>query len=97
MGHQIKQLFQLGQIVCTVSIQHLIEKEKLSSLDLFTLLSRHAIGDWGDLCEEDVQANQAALNEGDRLLSSYTVNKTKIWIITEADRSVTTVLLPSDY
>lgn len=97
MEHQLKQLFQLGQVVYTVSIQHLIEKEKISSLDLFTLLSRHAKGDWGELCEDDQQANQSALTEGDRLLSAYTVNKIKIWIITEADRSVTTILLPSDY
>ena len=97
MAHQINQLFQLGQLVYTASVQHLIEKETISNIDLFTILRRHASGDWGDLCEEDKQVNQSALADGDRLLSSYTINKTTLWIITEADRSVTTILLPEDY
>lgn len=55
-------------------------------------------GDWGDLCEEDRQANEDALNRDLRLLSSYSDrNGTKFWIITEADRSLTTILLPEDY
>ena len=61
-------------------------------------LSRHASGDWGGLCEEDRRENERALREGFRLFSSYTLSTgEKLWIITEADRSVTTFLLPLEY
>lgn len=61
-------------------------------------MRRHAKGDWGDLDVEDLQANDAALKSGGRLVSSYrTESGTKFWIITEADRSATTVLLPEEY
>jgi hypothetical protein len=61
-------------------------------------LARHSSGDWGDVCEEDRKENDLSLKEGFRLLSVYTTSTgTKLWIITEADRSVTTVLLPEDY
>ncbi|MFD2112545.1 hypothetical protein [Thiorhodococcus fuscus] len=63
-----------------------------------SLLQRHVQGDWGDLTTEDFEANRLALREGFRLLSSYRISDgVKVWIITEADRSVTTVLLPEDY
>jgi len=61
-------------------------------------LSRHARGDWGDLDEEDKKENELSLKEGFRLLSAYErAGLPKIWIITEADRSVTTVLFPDEY
>jgi len=61
-------------------------------------LQRHVAGDWGELDEEDKKANDGALQTGERLLSAYqSATGTKFWIITEADRSVTTVLLPEDY
>jgi hypothetical protein len=61
-------------------------------------LRRHARGDWGDLDDEDRQANERALQDGARLLSTYVAsNGTKFWIIPEADRSATTVLLPDEY
>ena len=60
-------------------------------------LLRHHTGDWGDLDPEDVEANRAALHYGSRLLSSYDIGHQKLWIITEADRSTTTVLLPEEY
>lgn len=61
-------------------------------------MARHGAGDWGDLCEEDRQANERALEHGGRLVSVYRDREdTKIYIITEHDRSVTTVLLPEDY
>jgi hypothetical protein len=61
-------------------------------------LRRHALGDWGDVCREDKQENEYSLIHGFRLLSSYHLNSgTKVWIITEADRSSTTILLPSEY
>jgi len=69
-------------------------------------LARHAQGDWGDVCPEDAASNDAALKLGDRVLSAYPIDPGKpckgfgdncLWIITEADRSVTTLLLPSEY
>jgi len=73
----------------------------------FQLLGRHVRGDWGDVCPEDAQANEEALQEGARVLSAYvlsspvgeseTLAPAKVWLITEADRSVTTILLPEEY
>lgn len=63
-----------------------------------TYLERHAVGDWGDLCQEDREENDLSLVEGFRLLSAYFLpDMTKIWIITEADRSATTILPPDEY
>lgn len=61
------------------------------------LLSRHVRGDWGEVCADDRAANEQALQNGERLLSAYTVNGKRVWIITEADRSATTVLLAEEY
>ncbi len=61
------------------------------------LLDRHVLGDWGDVCDEDKGLNDDAVQHGDRILSSYTVGKSKLWVITEADRSSTCILLPSEY
>jgi hypothetical protein len=83
--------FNPGQIVRTIGIKPYLEF-------LPGLLSRHLSGDWGDLSAEDKRRNNQALREGTRLFSSYNIgNGVKIWIITEADRSVTTALLPEEY
>lgn len=85
--------FPVGQIVATPNAL-----SKLTHHDILTALSRHVKGDWGEVCEEDRRENELSLKEGFRLLSVYKGNnETKFWIITEADRSVTTVLLPEDY
>jgi hypothetical protein len=63
----------------------------------FNLLARHATGDWGELCAFDRRQNEIALREGYRVLSSYDFPAGRVWIITEADRSITTILLPEDY
>ena len=85
--------FNLGQLVATPAVLEIVTHEEMMSA-----LSRHLRGDWGDLDADDKQANDDALNEDSRLLSSYlTAGGTKFWIITEADRSATTVLLPSEY
>jgi hypothetical protein len=63
----------------------------------FDYLARHARGDWGDLCAFDLRQNEIALREGYRVLSSYDVPQGRVWIITEADRSITTILLPEEY
>ncbi len=85
--------FELGRtlITATAAARHTPHFVRLC-------LVRHHGGDWGDLDPEDTAANKAALRDGSRLLSSYTdPEQGKLWIITEWDRSVTTVLLPSDY
>ena len=87
--------FSLGRVVATPGALRAFEDSGDASL---VLLMRHLQGDWGDLSPEDVQANEEALKVGARLLSAYYLSdKTKIWIITEADRSSTCILLPSEY
>jgi len=88
-----KQKFPLGKLVATPNAL-----SQLISQDIETALKRHATGDWGEVCEEDRKENELSLKEGFRLLSVYRgANNVKFWIITEADRSATTVLLPEDY
>ena len=85
--------FSLGQTVITAGA-----REKLNHYEVLSALTRHSTGDWGDVCEEDKLSNDQAVEEGLRILSSYqTKDGTKFWIITEWDRSVTTILLPSEY
>lgn len=70
----------------------------LNPIEVMISLERHRLGDWGTLSAHDHQANNAALTDGGRILSSYlTADGTKFWIITEWDRSATTALLPDDY
>jgi len=86
-------LFRLGRIVATPNAL-----AKLSQQDIMTAIQRHQPGDWGDVCDDDRQANNCALTDATRLFSVYhSENQLKFWIITEADRSVTTLLLPEDY
>lgn len=85
--------FPLGQTVSTRNALDTLNPE-----DVLVSMGRHNAGDWGDLCEEDRQANEDALKHGGRLFSVYHDREnTKFYIITEHDRSVTTVLLPEDY
>jgi hypothetical protein len=85
--------FPLGATVATANALL-----KLSAEDILRGLERHQAGDWGDVCENDRKVNESALQNGERLLSVYHTNeKIKYWVITEADRSGTTVLLPEDY
>jgi len=91
----ITPLFCSGRIVATPGALALLERAQNSPSEF---LSRHLRGDWGDLCQEDKAENELSLKHGFRLLSSYPVTETHtLWIITEADRSVTTLLLPSEY
>ena len=64
---------------------------------LMLLVARHIRGDWGDLCAEDVAANEAAIASGGRILSAYTLaHGARVWVITEADRASTAILLPEE-
>ena len=89
--------FTLGQVLMTANIQSLIEYSQLTNEFIFESLKRHVRGDWGNLEDEDKAVNDESLKTGCRILSAYKHNEIDIWIITEADRSATTVLLPSDY
>jgi hypothetical protein len=86
--------FPLGRILATPQVLALAEAH---AVDLLPLLLRHRSGDWGDVCADDAHANHDALISGARILSAYDTAAGRLWIITEADRSATTVLLPSEY
>lgn len=87
--------FRLGQVVATPGALAALEEAGQTPHEF---LARHAVGDWGEIPPEDVAENEFSLEHGLRLLSAYrTAKHEKIWLITEADRSATTVLLPSEY
>jgi hypothetical protein len=96
MTTSTKPLFPLGQIVSTPGAIEALSEEGTNGLQL---LHRHATGDWGDLSDSDKRENALSVKEGFRILSAYRLPRTgvKLWIITEADRSATTFLLPSEY
>jgi len=89
-------LFPLGRLVATPSALALLRSAG-EDLLLPTLLERHRSGDWGDVPAEDALENEYSLRHGYRLLSSYWVAGERLWVITEADRSATTFLLPEEY
>ena len=88
--------FRLGQTTATPGAVEALQAEGMSP---WALLTRHATGDWGDLDAHDKQVNEEAIADGNRIFSAYVLPKTqqKLWVITEADRSSTTILLPDEY
>ena len=84
----------LGRVVATPGALKLLLEARAPPFDY---LARHATGDWGELCAFDRRQNEIALRDGYRVFSSYDVPAGRVWIITEADRSVTTILLPEEY
>ena len=90
-----RYLFALGNVVATPGALDLLDRAATNAAEL---LQRHQSGDWGNVPPDDAEENLCAIQYGGRLLSSYTLNgNEKLWIITEADRSVTTLLLPQEY
>jgi hypothetical protein len=88
-----KARFRLGRLLSTPGAL-----ERVAHGEMLRALGRHVTGDWGNVCSEDAEANETAVHERARLLSAYTTEAgVRFWIITEADRSVTTVLLPEEY
>lgn len=87
-------LFQLGAVVATPGALQWCEAHKVNPL---SLIGRHIRGDWGDLGVDDISANVDALAYDGRVLSSYLISGTKVYVITEWDRSATTLLLASEY
>jgi hypothetical protein len=99
-GEETQALFALGQVVVTTTLwttllEEMSEAEALRQVAL--ILERHRHGDFGDVGEEDWEANLSAIGDGTRVFSSYPLGPVTSWCITEADRSVTTVLMPEDY
>jgi len=84
----------LGRVLATPGALRALSE---AGEDPLRLLARHASGDWGELDAHDRRENERSLKNGWRVLSSYPVGDGKVWVITEADRSVTTILLPSEY
>ena len=92
---QKKPLFDLGQLVATPGALAVLEKSGQNAMEF---LSRHVTGDWGDIPEEDKKENRFSLEKGFRLMSSYrTTAGAVVWVITEANRSHSTLLLPEEY
>lgn len=90
----LQPLFPLGDIVVTPRVLALLRKYDLHPIKL---LARHVHGDWGDASPADIASNRQALNDEGRLLSAYTLaSGERLWVITECDRSVTTLLLPDE-
>ena len=87
--------FSLGQVVATPGALEALEEAAVVPA---ALLGRHLVGDWGEVPPEDAAENELSVKQGFRILSAYTLpTGVKVWIITEADRSATTLLLPSEY
>jgi hypothetical protein len=94
-GPEFQPRFQLGQVVGTPGA---LEALQQAGQDPLALLARHVAGDWGELDEEDRAENEFSIENNLRLLSAYTLpTGVKVWLITEHDRSVTTLLLPEEY
>lgn len=89
--------FTLGQTLLTRGVNDKVAENEGFAKFVLECLKRHAGGDWGDLSKEDKEENELSLLQGFRLLSAYKNGQEKIWIITEADRSATTVLFPDEY
>lgn len=88
---------ELGKIYLSEKIGALMNTDYIAILRLHDCLALHESCIWGDLSEEDKQNNEIALEKGERILSSYEIDYGRIWIITEYDRTATTILFPDEY
>lgn len=87
--------FSLGRLIATAGVHALVQEGRINPS---FYLNRHLSGDWGDLCDDDRRSNDYALENGQQILSSYKVAPDlTLWIITEWDRSATTLLFPEEY
>lgn len=94
----MEKLFELGTLCFTRGVNDLVAEDEKFTEFVMNSLKKHAGGDWGEMSQEDKDTNEQAVKHGMRIFSAYEKNiLPKIWIITEADRSATTVLLPSEY
>ena len=90
-------LVNLGKLLMTRGVSELMEKDDKFMDRVIKSFARYTGGDWGELCEEDKQASDDALKCGERLFAKYDIEPKSIYIITEWDRSVTTILFPEEY
>ncbi len=90
-------MFELGKLTATCGVSKAMEQDERFSYDVVDAIRRFITGDWGDVVKEDAQENAFALENGLRIVGAYPTVRGKIWIITEADRSATTVLFPPEY
>ena len=91
------RLFELGKLVVTPAAKEAIGADSVNEI-LVALFERHAVGDWGEISDDSKEANDESVkNGGSMILSAYEIKGTLFWIITEHDRSATTILLPEDY
>jgi len=87
-------MFELGAVVATpAALRHCF----MNGVDSMSLIHKHKMGEWGDLSKEDIKANQDAIAFDGRVLSAYVIASVRVYVITEWDRSVTTLLLASEY
>ena len=94
-----KQNFSLGQLVATRGVDDLMNRDLAFRAFVQLSLGKYVNCDWGDVCDEDWKQNDDSIRDGERIHASYyhIESQTKIWIITEWDRSVTTILFPEEY
>jgi len=93
--NESKVLFPLGNVYLTIGAREALEESNQTATEF---LAKHQSGDYGDICEDDKRENELSVKEGFRILSSYrTSQNVKIWVITEADRTSTTLLEPNEY
>ena len=95
-AHRREPLFPLGLVVATPGALDLLDR---TGTNAYSLLRRHSRGDWGVVCAADARSNDLAVTHGTRLLSAYELGdrRERLWIITEANRRATTLLLPFEY
>lgn len=89
--------FQLGEVYMTNGVMRAMQDNLWFYNFVRRSLGRYKQCDWGDLCDEDKELNENALKVGDRIFAAYSKKDQKIWIITESDRSCTTILFPNEY
>lgn len=87
-------LFSIGNVVATPGALDLLDR---AGCNASALLAMHQRGEWGDVCADDAAENNRSILAGNRLISAYTLCKERLWVVTECDRSVTTLLLPEEY
>ena len=89
-----ESMFELGRVTATPGALKYLEHIEEQPMNL---IRRHVTGDWGDLCADDIKANHQSILDGTRILSAYALQGTKLYVITEGDRSITTLLLASEH
>lgn len=89
--------FDLGMVVMSEGVEDLVNKDSMYKLEVGKCLNRHHNGDWGCVSKEDALMNNTAVEIAEQIMSIYSTSEGRIWIITEHDRSVTSILFPSEY